>query len=298
MMDIEDAVHAFVDHIVHDLLDPGHPDGIHVISCPGGHVPVALVVRNRDGHCSHVRIPGNRDADGAETGRLEHMYEGTGGERLAPHGLVVGWSTLGEGLYPHIVHIAAVGVQGISEVPANAHAPHAGGGILPAGSILSGLHRGDRLLRLLPGEMETDGGRTFLVFLVPLDRPGRQGDRIAAAPGEAGHRNGQVLAVGIDLVHDGTPVHRNRFLGFQRAFDVLVIGEDDGKRSGGDPTDSLRGRGGDQDRRRFLLLRLGLFVSPAGCNQEGHEDQEAMESFHSRLLEGRDILPVNDMRVG
>ena len=118
MVDVEDAVHPFVYHIVHNFLHAGHPHGVHSCTRPRGGIPFVLVVeRDR----AHMGVPGYGHADYPKTGFLEHMDEFTGGLRLPPGGFVILWCAGGPGLYPHIVGVSAVCVKGIAKIPAGAH---------------------------------------------------------------------------------------------------------------------------------------------------------------------------------
>ena len=169
-MDIENAVHALVDDVVHDLLHPGHPDGIHLVPRPRGLVPVPVFIHPLELDGPHVRIPGHRDADGVEAGFLEHAEEFPRGDRLPPGGLVRFVRPGRIGLDPHVAVISAVGVQRIPEVPAGAHLPDRIGRALPDGRI--GLLAPGLRDRHCPGQGSRLYGhrlRTALIRLIGLD---------------------------------------------------------------------------------------------------------------------------------
>ena len=60
VMDVKDAVHPFVYHVIYNFLNPYHPLGIYGGARPGGHIPFVLVVQ---GDGSDVGIPGYGYAD-------------------------------------------------------------------------------------------------------------------------------------------------------------------------------------------------------------------------------------------
>ena len=109
-------------------------------------MPIAVHFLKPDG--SHVRIPGDRDADGVEAGLLEHAEKCPRSDGLSPGGLIIRRRRDGKGtLDPHVVHVPAVGVQRVPEVPAGAHLPDRIGGTFPEGRLRllpSGLRDRDR----------------------------------------------------------------------------------------------------------------------------------------------------------
>ena len=277
---VEDAVHPFVEDVAHDFLHPGHPHGIHRVARPGGHIPVALFARHRDGDRPHVGIPGHGHADGAEALFPKHMDEFAGGDGLSPGGLVVFRGPPGEGFNPHIVQVAAVGFQRVAQVPAQAHIHDGLCGALPVLRLGIG-PRGRR--QGFGREVEADGGGRLLVGPVALDRSFRQGERVALAAGEAPDVDRQLGGVGGDAVEVGAPVHGNPLLGLCRALDILVEVEDDGQGLVGKIADAVfRGRG--EQRRRFGLFRLRLYRAAAGRGQQ--QEWKVSEQFHFRFLNG------------
>ena len=176
MVDIQDAVHALADDIVHDFLHPGHPGRVDVIARPGGRVPPAAplavigqIGRYRD--LSHMRIPGHGDADGVESGLLEHMEKRPGRDGLSPRRLIGRGLPVRIGLDPHVVQVPAVGIQRIPQVPPGAHVADGRRSVFPLRRFLGryrrslrrflGCHRLQRLpakgIAVAAGQRQQDG---------------------------------------------------------------------------------------------------------------------------------------------
>ena len=260
VMDIEDAVHPFVEDVTDDFPDAGHPGGIHAVVRgfqPFVHVPAASIHFQR----AHMRVPGDRDPDGVEACFLEHMDERPGGDGLAPAGLIGGRRPVGIGLEPHIGDIPAVGIERVPEIPARAHILHGGSGRFPASRIR-------RRVRLLRRETVSDGRGRFLVRIEPPDRTRRQGDRVLPAPRQARYDDGQRRARRAGFFDESAPVHRDAGQAGGRAKDVLVESEDNGQGRAFDTARAVRRGDGDQ-RRAGRLHRFRLHRLSAGEGQEG-----------------------------
>ena len=180
MVYVEDAVHALVEDIPHDFLDPGHPGRIDIVTLPGGHVPVAMpfaggILSRGHGDNAHVRIPGHGHAYGIEAGLLEHMYERARGDGLSPRGLIVCRSAGSECFDPHVIDRAAVGIEGVAEIPAYAHVSCGHSSLLPICRVCGILRNG---IRHPSGKAEADGRRGFLVLPVTFHGSFRKGEDI------------------------------------------------------------------------------------------------------------------------
>ena len=113
---IEDAIHALVDDIVHNLLHAVHPSLVNV----------ALVI--------HVLVPGHGNADALETFLLESLHQVGVGDGLAPCGLI------SVGLLM-VTNPVTVAVERIAQVPAGGHVDDSlGGRLVPVGGIGVGQH--------------------------------------------------------------------------------------------------------------------------------------------------------------
>ena len=114
VVNVEDAVHAFVDDVVHHLLHSVHPGLVDLCADGIGFgVPCRAVARELESSL-HVRIPCDGNADGVETGPFHHGDEFACGHRLPPGCFIVGGCALCPSLYPHVAELAGVGFQGVS----------------------------------------------------------------------------------------------------------------------------------------------------------------------------------------
>ena len=228
-----------------------------------------------------MRIPRHGNADGSEAGFLEHVDEFAGGVGLPPGVLVVGGSPFGEGFDPHALHVAAVGLQGVSQVPAHAHVPRGGSRIFPAARF------GIDGVGLLHGEVEADGRGLLLVLLVASHRSGRKGDHVAAAAGEPRDLDRQVFTGNPGPLDIGASVHRNAVQAFGLAKDVLVEGEDDGKGGFDESDGSVRRRRGDEhgsgDLRRGRSLLFGTAAGNGEDRQHQRRQKISKDLFHHGL---------------
>ena len=97
MMNIQDAVHTVINHVINDFLYSVHPGFIH------GSV------------CLHVLEPGNWDADRIKTVLLQKIYHRFGGRNLSPCFLEIS-NRVAVHVHPHGNYICAV-----AEVGTDAH---------------------------------------------------------------------------------------------------------------------------------------------------------------------------------
>ena len=104
---IQDAIHALVDDIVHNLLHAVHPSLIDV----------ALVI--------HVLVPGHGNADALESFLLEGLHQVSVGDGLAPGSLIFVRLLM-------VTNPVTVAVEGIAQVPAWGHVEDSLGGRLVA----------------------------------------------------------------------------------------------------------------------------------------------------------------------
>src|SRR5574344_1142622 len=101
-MDINDAVHALIQYVIHYLLYPVHPSSVD------------------DGIIIQMRPPGDRHTDGIESNLLELMNQSLSGNGLPPCSFVGCRRTVCILLNP-AVHFAAITLEGIPEIPAYFH---------------------------------------------------------------------------------------------------------------------------------------------------------------------------------
>ena len=100
MVNIQDAVHTVINHVINDFLYSVHPGFIH------GSVFL------------HVLEPGNWDADRIKTVLLQEIYHRFGGRNLSPCFLEIS-NRIAVHVHPHGYHICAV-----AEIGTDAHVLH------------------------------------------------------------------------------------------------------------------------------------------------------------------------------
>ena len=121
MVHVQNAVHPFVDDIIHHFLHTRHPDGIDIRPRPGRQVPAFLLPFHDDVNLADMRIPGHRNTDRPETRFLEHVDQRPGGLGLPPGGLIILGGPRSPRFDPHVVDAAAVAVERVPEIPSGPH---------------------------------------------------------------------------------------------------------------------------------------------------------------------------------